>query len=141
MSVNKVIIIGIVGRDPEVKHLDGGRIVSSFSVATDESYTPKGGTKIEATEWHNIVIWGPLNQVVEKYVRKGMKLYLEGKIKTDTFEKDGQKHYSTKIQVDKLEMLSKVEGSQAQSSSLPQSESMRPSGMEEPEPEGNDLPF
>ena len=136
MSVNKVILIGICGRDPETRHLEGGRSVSSFSLATDESYKDKDGKKVEATEWHSIVIWGSLTQVVEKYVKKGMKLYLEGKVKTDSYEKDGVKHYSTKIQAHTLEMLSKVEGSTAQGSNLPPSESTEP----EPE-EGDDLPF
>ncbi|MEG2574239.1 MAG: single-stranded DNA-binding protein [Bacteroides sp.] len=109
MAVNKVILIGNAGKDPEIKHLDSGMCVANFSLATtDKSYTTRDGKTIpERTEWHNIVIWGKLAEVVEKYVHKGDKLYLEGKIRTRSYEdKDGAKRYVTEIFADMMEMLS-----------------------------------
>ena len=78
MSVNKVILIGHVGKDPEVKHLDGGVTVAKFSLATNETYTDKNGQKVNQTEWHNIVVWRGLAETVEKYVKSGKLLYIEG---------------------------------------------------------------
>jgi single-strand DNA-binding protein len=140
MSVNKVILIGVVGRDPETKHLDSGKVVSSFSLATDEGYKDKNGNKVEVTEWHQIVVWGSLAEhVVEKWVKKGMKLYLEGKIKTRSYDKDSVKHYVTEIYVDTLEMLSKVEA-KAEGANLPPSE-IKTNEPELNQPEEDDLPF
>jgi len=105
MSVNKVILIGNVGKDPVVRHLDKDVTVANFSLATSESYV-KDGNKVTNTEWHNIVVWRGLATVVEKYVKKGDKLYIEGKIKTRSWEdKDQNKKYTTEIYVDNLEML------------------------------------
>jgi len=105
MSVNKVILVGRVGKDPEIKYLDGGTAVANFPLATSESYKDKSGEKKEVTEWHNISIWRSLAEVVEKYVKKGSLLYLEGKIKTETYEKNGEKRYSTKIVCNQMQML------------------------------------
>lgn len=130
MSINKVILVGHCGKQPEVRHLDSGVNVASFSLATSENYTNKKGEKVEQTEWHSIVIWGKLAEVVEKYVTKGQLLYVEGKIKTRSWEKDGQKHYTTEIFADSLQMLSKGEAkaetapaqAQAQSTNNPEEE-------------------
>ena len=97
MSVNKVILIGHIGKDPEVRHLDSGVAVASFSLATNESYTDKSGNKQTLTEWHNVVIWGKLAEVMEKYGKKGQLIYVEGKLKADSYEKNGEKRYSTKV--------------------------------------------
>jgi single-strand DNA-binding protein len=106
MAVNKVILIGNVGRDPEVRHLDKDVTVANFTLATSESYTAKNGEKVTTTEWHNIVVWRGLAKVVEQYVKKGDKLYIEGKIRTRTWDdKDGNKRYTTEIYVDNMEML------------------------------------
>lgn len=105
MSVNKVILIGNVGRDPEIRHLDSGVAVASFSLATSETYTAKNGERVTSTEWHNIVLWRGLAEVVEKYVKKGSKLYLEGKITSRQYEKDGQTKYFTEIVANYMEML------------------------------------
>lgn len=111
MGVNKVILVGHVGKDPEVRHLESGVSVANFTIATNETYKNKNGEKMENTEWHNIVIWDKLVDVVEKYVIKGMQLYLEGKIKSRSWDdKDGNKKYITEIYAHKLEMLSKIEG-------------------------------
>lgn len=106
MSINKVILVGNVGRDPEVRHLDKDVTVANFPLATSESYTAKNGEKVTTTEWHNIVIWRGLAKVVEQYVKKGDRLYLEGRIRTRSWDdKDGNKRYTTEIYADNMEML------------------------------------
>lgn len=108
MSVNKVVLIGNVGKDPEVRYLNTGVAVATFSLATsDRAYTSANGTVVpERTEWHNIVIWGKNAETVEKYVRKGDKLYLEGKIRTRSYsDKNGIQRYIVEIFVDNMEML------------------------------------
>ena len=108
MPVNKVILIGNVGRDPEVRYLDNNTPVASFSLATTEVYKNKNGEKVKNTEWHNIVLWRGLAQVAEKYVKKGSMLYIEGKIRTRSWDdKDGNKRYTTEIVGDNMQMLSK----------------------------------
>ena len=108
-SLNKIQLIGRLGKDPEVRHIDSGMTVSNFSIATSESYTNKTGEKVEQTEWHNIVAWGKLAEIIEKWVTKGMLIYIEGKLKTRKWEKDGQTHYATEIFADSMQMLSKSE--------------------------------
>ena len=105
MSVNKVILIGNVGNDPEVTYIKEDVPVAKFSLATNESYKNRDGERVTNTEWHNIVVWRGLAKVVEKYVKKGSKLYLEGKITTRQYEKDGQTKYFTEIVVREMTML------------------------------------
>lgn len=108
MSVNKVILIGNVGKDPDIRTLDGGNKVANFPLATSErGYKLANGTEVpERTEWHNLVIWKGLAEVAEKYVKKGDKLYIEGKIRTRSYDdKGGVKRYTTEIYVDSLELL------------------------------------
>lgn len=108
MSVNKVILIGNVGKDPEVRYLDSGIAVASFPLATtDRAYTLANGTQVpERTEWHNLVLWRGLAETAEKYVHKGDKLYVEGKIRTRSYDdQTGAKRYVTEIFVDNMEML------------------------------------
>ena len=109
MSVNKVILIGNVGQDPRVKYFDTGSAVATFPLATtDRGYTLANGTQIpERTEWHNIVASNRLAEIVDKYVHKGDKLYLEGKIRTRSYsDQSGAMRYITEIFVDNMEMLS-----------------------------------
>lgn len=106
-GVNKVILVGNLGKDPEVRTIDNGAKAASFSLATSESYKDKQGNKVDQTEWHNIVAWKGLAEVAEKYLRKGMTVYVEGKIKTRSWEKDGQKRYTTEILADSIQMLGK----------------------------------
>ncbi len=110
MSVNKVILVGNVGRDPEVRHLESSVSVASFPLATSETYTNKSGEKVTQTEWHNIVCWRGLATVVEKYVKKGTQLFIEGRIRTRSYEQEGVKKYVTEIYADELQMLGKKEG-------------------------------
>ncbi len=107
-GVNKVILIGNLGKDPEVRSLEGGAKVASFSLATNEVFKGKDGNKVEQTEWHNIVVWRGLAELAEKYLRKGSQIYLEGKIKTRSWDdKEGNKRYTTEIVGDNMTFLGK----------------------------------
>jgi len=109
MSVNKVILVGNVGKDPEVRYLEKNVAVANFTFATtDRAYTAQNGTQVpEKTEWHNIVAWRGLAELSEKYIRKGSQLYIEGKIQTRSYEKDGIKRYITEIFADTIQLLGK----------------------------------
>lgn len=132
--VNKVILIGNVGKDPEVRHLESGSVTASFTLATTEKYKDKQGELQTTTQWHNIVIWGPLAEIAEKYVRKGSKLYVEGVIRYEKYtDKEGVVKYITKIICSNFSMLD----------SKPKSEisSQVESASTESFDDGDDLPF
>lgn len=123
MSVNKVILIGNVGKDPDVRYVDTNTAVATFTLATTErGYTLANGTKVpDRTEWHNIVLWRGLAEVCEKYVRKGDKLYIEGKIRTRSYDdQKGVKRYITEIYADNMEMLSAPRQNTAAPANTPQ---------------------
>ena len=104
-GINKVILVGHLGKDPEVRHLEGGVSVASFPLATSETYN-KDGRKIEQTEWHNIVMWRGLADVASKYLQKGKLVYIEGKLRTRSFEdKEGHKKYTTEVVAENFTML------------------------------------
>ena len=108
MSVNKVILIGNVGVEPEVRYYDSGQAVATMRLATTErGYTMQNGTQVpDRTEWHNVVVWNRLAQVVEKYVHKGDKLYIEGKLRSRSYDdQNGVKRYVVEIYADNMEML------------------------------------
>jgi single-strand DNA-binding protein len=107
-SVNKVILIGNLGKDPEVRRLENGAVVASFSIATSEVYTEKAtGEKRETTDWHNIVVWRGLAEVAEKYIKKGSKVYVEGKLKTRSWQdKEGNTRYTTEVLGEEITILS-----------------------------------
>lgn len=108
MSVNKVILVGNVGRDPEVRYIDKNVAVATFTLATTErGYTLQNGTQVpERTEWHNIVAWRGLAELAEKYIRKGSQLYVEGKLQTRSWEgKDGVKRFTAEIVADTIQLL------------------------------------
>jgi len=114
-GVNKVILVGNLGKDPEVRHLEGGASVANFTLATTEAYKDKSGNRTEQTEWHNIVVWRGLAEVAEKYLKKGMTIYIEGKLRTRSWDdKDGHKRYTTEIVADTFTILSKKENNQQQ---------------------------
>ena len=120
MSVNKVILIGNVGNDPEVRYLENNVCVANFTLATTErGYTTQNGIQIpDKTEWHNIVAWRGLAEVAEKYVRKGTQLYIEGKIRTRSWEDQNKiRRYTTEIYVDNMELLGRRDGQSAVSPS------------------------
>lgn len=106
-GINRVILVGNLGKDPEVKYLEGGVSVAKFPLATTESYKDKSGTRKDQTEWHNIVLWRGLAEVAEKYLKKGDTVYIEGKIRSRSYDdKDGNKRYITEVVGDNLTMLS-----------------------------------
>ncbi|MGC9343298.1 MAG: single-stranded DNA-binding protein [Bacteroidales bacterium] len=106
MSVNKVILVGNVGKDPETRYLEGGTVVTRFPMATSEVYRNRDGEKITNTEWHNIVLWRGLAEVAEKYVKKGTQLYIEGRIRNRSYtDKEGNTRYTTDIIGDNMQML------------------------------------
>jgi single-strand DNA-binding protein len=105
-GVNRVILIGNLGKDPEIRSLEGGVKVANFSLATTETYKGKNGERVDATEWHNIVLWRGLAEVAESYLKKGNTIFVEGKIKTREWtDKDGNKRYTTEIVADNMVML------------------------------------
>lgn len=104
--VNKVILVGNLGKDPEVRHLEGGTKVATVTLATTEKYTNKNGERVSQTEWHNVVLWRGLADIAEKYLRKGNQIYVEGKIRTRSWDdQTGNKRYTTEIIADNMTML------------------------------------
>lgn len=107
-GINKVILVGNLGKDPEVRELDSGVVVAKFPLATSESFNNKEGARVDQTEWHNIVLWRGLAEVAERFLRKGSLVYLEGKLKTRSWDdKEGHRKYITEVVADNLTILSK----------------------------------
>lgn len=105
-SVNKVTLIGKLGRDPDIRYMPNGNAVANLTIATDESYTDRQtGQKIEQTEWHRVVAYERLAEIIQQYVKKGAQVYVEGRLKTREWEKDGIKRYTTEIVCTELLML------------------------------------
>ena len=114
-GINKVILVGNLGKDPEVRHLEGGAAVANFTLATTEVYKDKTGARQEQTEWHNIVVWRGLAEIAEKYLKKGMTIYVEGKLRSRSWDdKEGNKRYTTEIVGDTFTILSKKENTSTQ---------------------------
>lgn len=142
MSVNKVILVGNVGKDPDVRHLDSGATVARFSLATNETYTDKTGKKVTQTEWHNIVVWRGLADIAEKYVRAGKLLFVEGRLRTSSYDdKDGNKRYTTEILCDNFRFLGPSGNSEGGSSNSKPAENNSISEPQGVVPEPDDLPF
>ncbi|PLX75822.1 MAG: single-stranded DNA-binding protein [Desulfuromonas sp.] len=106
MSINKVILVGNLGKDPELRYTSSGTAVVTFSLATSERFKDRNGEQQEKTEWHNIVAWRNLAEICGKYLHKGKQVYLEGKIQTRSYDdRDGNKRYITEIVADQMQML------------------------------------
>lgn len=142
-GVNKAILVGNLGRDPEVRHLENGTPVANFSLATSESYKDRTtGERKTVTEWHNVVLWRGLAEIAEKYLHKGDQVYIEGKLRTRQWEKEGVTRYTTEVVGDNMTML----GSRSQSTTpaqAPQASTTEPqpvAGTDVSE-EIDDLPF
>jgi single-strand DNA-binding protein len=120
-GVNRVIILGNVGKDPETKYLPSGGAVTNLSIATSESWKDKQtGQKQERTEWHRVVFFNKLAEIVAQYVKKGSKLYVEGQLRTQSWEQDGVKRYTTEVIASEMQMLdSRQDGGQQQSQQAP----------------------
>jgi single-strand DNA-binding protein len=144
MSVNKVILVGHVGQDPEVRYLDNNTPVCTIRMATSDVYKNKNGERVTTTEWHNVVLWRGLAEVAEKYVKKGSQIYIEGKLRTRSWDdKDKNKRYTTEIVADVMQLLGKRNDEQGQPPhTLSQGEQPAPDKMQVDEPDiNNDLPF
>ncbi|MDM8267590.1 single-stranded DNA-binding protein [Barnesiella viscericola] len=154
MSVNKVILIGNVGKDPDVRYIENNVCVANFTLATTErGYTTQSGVQIpDKTEWHNIVAWRGLAEVAEKYVRKGTQLYIEGKIRTRSWEDQNKiRRYTTEIYVDNMELLGRRDGQTTAASAPAAQPQAQPQSYQAPANPGNtvaggnsaddDLPF
>ena len=142
-GVNKVLLIGNLGKDPEIITFDNGVKKASFSLATSESYKNKEGNRVDQTEWHNIVMWRWLAEIAEKYLHKGDQVFIEGKIRTRSYEVDGVKKYITEIVADNMTMLGKRGDSQG---TAPQQEAATTAEPKTEEadtivPPEDDLPF
>ncbi len=137
-GINKVILVGNLGKDPETRYLENGAAVCSFSLATSETYTDRNsGEKRTQTEWHNVVLWRKLAEIGEKFLRKGSQVYIEGKLRTRSWEdQTGQKKYTTEVVGDIMQLLGRPSesnaGNQDQSASAPK---------QQQESEKDDLPF
>lgn len=140
-GVNKVILVGNLGKDPEIRHLENGTAVANFTIATSESYKDKAGARVDQTEWHNIVVWRKLAEIAESYLKKGSQIYLEGKLRTRSWEdQQGNKRYTTEVVADTFTMLGKKEVAQNPQNtidSLNNSDTSQQNKIEEED----DLPF
>lgn len=113
-SLNKVMIIGRLGQDPELKYTPQGQAVCSFTLATDESYKDSQGVQVDKTEWHKVVVWRKLAEIAGQYLKKGSLVYIEGKLSTRMWEKDGHKNYTTEIIASQMTMLGGKESGSTQ---------------------------
>jgi single-strand DNA-binding protein len=144
-SVNKVILIGNLGKDPEVRRLESGAVVATFPIATSEIYTDRNsGQKKEITDWHDVVVWRGLAEVAEKYIRKGTKIYVEGKLKKRSWQdKEGNTRYTTEVVGDELTILSRNDSSDRKDG--PYNDGVEKKTMPPiqnlDEDQGDDLPF
>ena len=140
-GINKVILVGNLGKDPEVRHLEGGSSVANFTLATNEYYRDKQGTRIERTEWHNIAAWRGLAEMAEKYLKKGQQVYVEGKIRTRQYQdKDNQTRYITEIIADEITMLGGRPHGAESHNTQPETATEAPQTFRQ-EPELDQLPF
>jgi single-strand DNA-binding protein len=144
-SVNKVILIGNLGKDPEIKRFENGAVIASFSIATSESYVDKqSGEKKEITDWHDVVLWRGLAEVAEKYLHKGTKIYVEGKLKKRSWQdKEGNTRYSTEVVGDEMTILSRQENKENNATPYRQEEHVKAANsLPDLAPEDGDaLPF
>jgi single-strand DNA-binding protein len=142
-SVNKVILIGNLGKDPEIRYLENGTAVARFPIATSESYIDKTtGEKRDITDWHNIVLWRGLASISEKYLKKGMKVYIEGKLKTRQWQDSAtnQTKYTTEVIADNMTMLSRVDNPNKPYPSSTENQQIKPVD-EIKNDDKDDLPF
>lgn len=146
-SINMTLLLGRVGKDPDIRFTPGGSVVASFSLATNESYLDKNtGQKVENTEWHRLVAFGKLAEIIQQYVKQGDSLHVTGKLRTSEYEKDGIKRYSTEIIVNEMVMLGgknqeayqqaqpqDYQQPQGQPQAYPQGQQAQPQGYQQPQ--------
>lgn len=127
-SLNKVMLIGNLGADPELKHIGDNRAVANLSIATNEKFKKKDGELQERTEWHRVTVWGEQAENCAKYLAKGRSVYVEGRLQTRMYEKDGQKHYATEIVADRVTFLAGGSGQGGEAPNTGRSEPRRERG-------------
>lgn len=133
-GVNKVILIGNLGSDPEVRHLSNGSVVANFNIATSESYTNKNGERVTQTEWHRIELWEGLAKVAEQYLKKGQTVYIEGRIRTENWQdSDGNNRTTTRIRGLNMTMLGGRSSDQSEGARGPKQEQTNPGPVTTPE--------
>ncbi len=141
-GVNKVILIGNLGADPEIRHLQNGVSVANFRIATSEVYKDKTtGEKREQTEWHSIVAWRGLAEITEKYLKKGSKVYVEGKLRTRKWEKDGIDRYTTEVMADEMSLLDRPTGERSNEPAPQRQTQAASASTAADQGEDDDLPF
>lgn len=141
-GVNKVILVGNLGADPEVRYTPGGTAVANFRIATTESYKNKEGTKEEKTEWHRIVTFGKLAEICGEYLHKGKQVYLEGRIQTSQWDdKEGNKRYTTEIVCNQMQMLGRVGDKGSVPAGAPEEAGEPAGGTKEDTADFDDVPF
>ncbi|UOQ54576.1 single-stranded DNA-binding protein [Hymenobacter cellulosivorans] len=141
-GINKVILVGNLGKDPEVRHLEGGSSVAHFTLATNDYYKDKTGNRVERTEWHNITAWRGLAEMAEKYLKKGQQIYVEGKLRTRQYQdKDNQTRYITEIVADEISMLGGRPQADGQAGNGQGNEQPAEAQTFRQEPEIDQLPF
>lgn len=139
-SVNKVIVIGNLGRDPELRYTQSGQAVANFTVATNENWTNKAGEREERTEWHRVVAWGRVAELCAEYLAKGRTVYVEGRLQTREWEdKEGQKRRSTEIVAQTVQFLGSGRGAGAGGAA--RTPAGEPSAETPPQPPDDDIPF
>lgn len=139
-GINKVILIGTCGQDPEVRYTGNGGAVANVSLATSESWKDSSGAKQEKTEWHKVVFFGKIAEIVGEYVRKGSTIYIEGKLQTREWEKDSIKRYSTEVVVDQRGTLQLLGGKQGEQGASRPSQAPRNSNNQNSRPQQNQAP-
>jgi len=146
-GVNKVILVGNLGKDPEVRHLDNGRAVANFSIATSETYKNKAGDKVTNTEWHNVVLWTPLAEIAERFLKKGNQVYIEGKLTTRSWDdQEGNKRYTTEVVGREMTLLGSRDNNDNNSGGMSSGQNTMAAPAESPvssipEDDSDDLPF
>jgi single-strand DNA-binding protein len=145
-SVNKVILVGNLGADPELKHTPSNKAVCNLRIATTETYKDKSGQRQEKTEWHRITVWGDTAENCAKYLARGRSVYVEGRLETRSYDKDGQKHYATDVVAERVVFLGGAGGKQdgaAEEWRDPPKDRRRGSGKQDPSPPASDddIPF
>lgn len=143
-GVNKVILLGNLGKDPEIRYLESGAAVCSFSMATSETYTDRSsGERVTQTEWHNVVLWRKLAETAEKYLKKGSSVYIEGKLRSRSWEdQNGQKRYTTEVVGDQMQMLGRPgDGNQQNSNAAPAAQNQTAAAPSSTSDDSDDLPF
>lgn len=142
MSVNKAILIGNLGKDPELRYTAGGKAVVSFSLATSERWKDQSGEKKESTTWHNIVAWGKQAEVIKEYLRKGQSVYIEGRIENRSYDdKEGNKKYISEVVVQNFQFLTKRQDNAGASPAAAELSTPMPETAGSESQQDDDLPF